>query len=216
MPLFIKGNRKVSRSVGLIAKQLPTVNIDFSIGASSNLIQERKFDKKYLKTIQTARRPALRKYDEPEWLHCWDDSVTVWMSDFIVMVVFGVVRYLTIPVVLGISFIDKFVKSVFPPIRNVVRYNFKPVQIIDINDLPDEPEDSNKAQSLMVWEEHDPFLVVVARQTSIQTRPKGIVLVPTDTRRLVQLDHYCCGSVIRNERQPRALSTRSQTVHSIT
>lgn len=89
------------------------------------------------------------------------------------------------PVLIGSSYIDIFVKGIVQPERKIILYNVKPVPILTITDIL---EKKNKAQDVTVIEEDVPRLVGVARQTKIPTWSQGTVSVTTDARGLVKID----------------------------
>lgn len=86
-----------------------------------------------------------------------------------IRVVFDVVRSLAVPDAVGISFIDRFLKSIFPTERKLVTFNSELVPVLVINDLPDQykGEDDRVKDVTMKKEKHPPRLVYVVRKTNI-------------------------------------------------
>lgn len=54
--------------------------------------------------------------------------------------------------------------------------------------MPEEPNEKDKAQNVIIREGDTPRLVHVARKTKIRPWSEGIVLVATDARRLLQIE----------------------------
>lgn len=94
-------------------------------------------------------------------------NVIVRIGDSSVRVVFGIVHTLAVPVLLGASLTDMFVKHSFPPERSIVPYTTQPLLILDIKDLPEEQKNRfEEAQEIMEAKEgHALRLVRMARQT---------------------------------------------------
>lgn len=53
-------------------------------------------------------------------------------------VVLSIVRKIALSVRLTVSFIERFMKDILPSAQKIVRYNFKLVPIIDVNDMTEE------------------------------------------------------------------------------
>lgn len=79
--------------------------------------------------------------------------------------VFDVVHNLAVPVLLGTLYIDKSVKGIFPPERNIATYNSKPVPVLAIIVMPEDfkNEHKNRLQDVSVMEEDVSLLVCMAR-----------------------------------------------------
>lgn len=97
------------------------------------------------------------------------------MGDYKVRVVFGAVRKVVVPVLLGTSYINTFVKDIFLLKWKIVPYKFKLVAILVIKDLSEKHND--KAQDVTVLEKHAPRLVRVARQRKLPQKLEAAVLV---------------------------------------
>lgn len=111
------------------------------------------------------------------------------IGDSIVRVVFGAVRNVAAPVLLGTSFIDTYFKGSFPPERKIKLYNPKQVRIIAIKHLPEKHKNrEHMAKGMMTSKEKLTLsLVHVAGQTKIPPRSEGMVFVATEAKELVQI-----------------------------
>lgn len=87
-------------------------------------------------------------------------------------VAFSVVCNLVISVLLGTSWLYRFVKRIFPLKPKIFLLNSTPVPILAINDLPKHSKDKEeKAQNRAATKKnHAPRRIWMVRQTKIQTR----------------------------------------------
>lgn len=81
-------------------------------------------------------------------------TLGVRMGYYRVRIVFGIVRSLVVPVLVGTSFVHRFVKGILPSKQKIVLYISKPVPLLAIKDMPEETRDKNKAQAVLVVEEN--------------------------------------------------------------
>lgn len=80
--------------------------------------------------IRTAHAPHLKSSTSEPVCVLGIITLHVRMRDCRVRIDFGVVRNLAVSVLLGKTFIDRFVKSIFPAEMKVAPYNSKPVPIL--------------------------------------------------------------------------------------
>lgn len=106
----------------------------------------------------------------------------------------GVVANLAVPILLVASFIERVFKGIFPPKHRILLYSSAPVPIIASVVRSEENksrknQESDIAERATVAEEahNQPPLIHALRQTTILSRSEGIVLVTTETRRLIQV-----------------------------
>lgn len=175
--------------VGLNANKMHSVNSVFNTGVGLSLIREDFLEVDQLGYIQANNPSSLRNSTNQKAKIVGTITLRVRIRDSRVRVVFVIVRYLAVPVFLGTSFIDSFVKDIFPSERKIVPYISKPVPIIAIKDLSSEHEDKDDSAQgmLLTKEEHAPRLVSVVRQKKIPPRSEGVALVATNTKGLVQV-----------------------------
>lgn len=83
------------------------------------------------------------------------------MGDSRERVVFGIVRKLAVAVLLGTSYLNRFLQGVFPAELKTVPSNAKPVPILTIKYMLEEHRD--KVQDVTIVEKHAPRLVRVPR-----------------------------------------------------
>lgn len=113
--LFSKRSYRVSFLVVFMAIKTRAVNMVFDTGSERKFIWEHFLKAELLKTIQASNRHSLKSGTNREdtclkiiMLHVETDYLSV-------KVVFGNVRSLAVPVLLGASSIDRFVKGILPP-----------------------------------------------------------------------------------------------------
>lgn len=63
------------------------------------------------------------------------------------------------PVLLGSAYVNRFVVHIFPPERKIFPYNFKPVPILSIKDMPEEHK--HKIRDVTIMEEDTQRLLPV-------------------------------------------------------
>lgn len=78
-------------------------------------------------------------------------SIHLRMGDSTVRVVIGIVCYLAVPVLLGTTFNDGFLKGFVYTERKIVRYNSEQVPSLVIEDTPEELQDKEKTRQRMQW-----------------------------------------------------------------
>lgn len=77
-------------------------------------------------------------------------ALHVKMGDCRVKVVFGDVRHLVVPVLVGTSFMDRLVKGIFSLERKMVSFSSEPVPILAIKNLPEEPKKKDMARGVLI------------------------------------------------------------------
>lgn len=97
------------------------------------------------------------------------------MGDSIVRSVFGGVHDLAVPVLIGTSFIDRFVKGMFSLERKTVPYSSKTLPILDFKSMSEEKKDKDQTYDIIIIEENATGLLFVARQTKIPPGLEGKV-----------------------------------------
>lgn len=112
----------------LLANKIHHVNSVFDTNAGPNVIRKRRFQ---------GRKAKICTGEQPTGKVSAVGTVTLHarMGVSRVRVVFGLVCNLAVSALLGNSFIDRFLMG-FPPERKIVLYNYNPVLILAINNLP--------------------------------------------------------------------------------
>lgn len=114
------------------------------------------------------------------------------MAEACVLVVFVMLRNLTVSFLLGSFFINWFVKKILPAQRRIVPYSLQPVQIL----LVDEASDDSRTIASTTNETYGSLLAVVTEEqeevvrvvgaTTIQPMFETLVLVNTNASGAVQ------------------------------
>lgn len=109
---------------------LPTVGI-LDTGAGPNLVDSQLLPLSWSSKVKPVADPGLTAAGKQTITVEGVILLHVQLGDLRVRVWFGVVKNLAVSVLLGTSFIDRFVTGIFPPERKVVPQNSEPVDIID-------------------------------------------------------------------------------------
>lgn len=112
-----------------------TFNRGLDTGAELNFIQEEYLEANWRKFTQTSNWPGLKNAANQKNNVVGAILLRVKMGDTRVRVDFNVVSHFAVPVLLGASFINRFVTNIFCPGRSIVRYNSRPIPMIAIRDL---------------------------------------------------------------------------------
>lgn len=187
-----------SISVGLMANKMRTFNNVFDVSSEQNVIREVLVEAEWFSAIQERNRSALKNTTNPKVSVVRMMTLHIRIKEYSVRVVFGVIRHLTVPVLLGTSFIDRFVMGIFSTDRKIVPYISKAELVLDIKNKPDECKEMDKAQDGSLIGANTPRLVQAARKTKIVPISEGVVLVATDTRRLLKQHHCKSGTVLKH------------------
>lgn len=122
-------------------------------------------------------------------------SLHVWIWDSRVRVFLGVVRNLAVFALLGTSFIDKFVKGIFPSKQKIVLYNSAPAETLatiirtKIDDKDGQDIDKISEEDAVMEDRYEVLrLIIVAKQTKISHRSEVTVLITTEAKRILKVD----------------------------
>lgn len=122
-------------------------------------------------------------------------SFYVRMDEARVRVELGELRNLAVPILLGTSFVDKFVKGVFPSKRKIVTYNSPRVSLLLIHEaltdnqgFNDESENGTYKGILVVEYVEREQSIRIARTIVLQPMSETAVLVVTNAKRLVEIE----------------------------
>lgn len=103
----------------------------------------------------------------------------------------GIVRNLTVPIILCTSFIDKFIKGNFPGERKTVPFNYPPALIFMLyvteSDMTKEQQDDIVAK-ILAEEGYNRELLRVERIVTRKPLIETAVFVATNTRGIVRID----------------------------
>lgn len=102
-----------------------------------------------------------------------------------VAIVFSVIHSLAVRDLLEKSFTYMSMKGSFSPRRKIDPYNSKPVLILAIEDLTEDPNNNDKGRNVMITKEDVLVLMRMPRQARIPPRSERIVLVATYAKDLV-------------------------------
>lgn len=97
-----------------------------------------------------------------------------------------VVYKFAVPVLLGTSFIGKFVRGIFSPEQKIVVCNSRALPSVTVEAILE--YHNAKAKDVTAIERHAPRLVRVERKTMTPPKSKGTPLLATDAKGLVQID----------------------------
>lgn len=166
------------------------VHSTFDTVAGSSPIREVVLKTDRLRSIQTDIRPWKRNEINLKVSVFGTITLQVTIGDSRVRVVFDVVRNIAVPFLLGTSFIDKFVRGMFPAKQRVVSYHSKSLPIFAVNDKTEPRRDKNDGalDVLMTKEEQTIHLICVARQTKMSLKAEEFALVAIDAKELVQIE----------------------------
>lgn len=134
-----------------MANKMHLINCVFDIGTEPNIIREDFFEAEWFRAIQANNRSVSKNETDRMGRVLGIASLQVRIGDFKVRVAFGVVGGLTVLVLLGTSFIDGFVKVIFPLERNQVPYNSRPVPILANKDMSENDNHIEKDKAHVVW-----------------------------------------------------------------
>lgn len=107
-----------------------------------------------------------------------------------------IVKNLAVPVLLGTSFMDKFVKGIFPAKRRIDTYNSQPVLILLVHKMSVDNQTISRAEnvadsSVLAAETGEQEHVVrIARSTTVQLISETSSVVNVNVSKIVQLDLY--------------------------
>lgn len=79
--------------------------------------------------ITRTKATALER-NQPQTHHGGSRTILVRISEAQVRAIFGIVRRLAVPVLLGTSYIDKYARDIFPDKRKILPSSSKPVPIL--------------------------------------------------------------------------------------
>lgn len=141
--------------------------------------------------IRTSHATALRSATSKSVRVLEIITLHVRMDDCRVRVDFGIIRNTSVPILLGTSVINRFVKRVFPAERKVAPYNFRQIPILKITMLTSEDDPKNsifKASFLLVESEHvKPQKVQVVRRVKWLPMTQCAALVSTNVGGMLQV-----------------------------
>lgn len=116
------------------------------------------------------------------------------MGETVVRVVFGIVKNLAFPILLGTQFIGKFFKGILPAKSKIVPYNSQPVPILMVyeassdNRTTTRTTDETDGSVMPVKTEEQEHFVRVARAMTLQPMFTIPFLVRTSTSEIGQVD----------------------------
>ena len=128
--LFKKRNYKVVVRVGTSETDAKEVTAILDTGAGPNLASKELLERSWLPRIRPTTDPGLTAATRQRIHVDGKILLTVRLGDLTARVYFGIVERLAVPLLLGTSFIDRFIDGVFPRTRQVVPIHSRPVAIV--------------------------------------------------------------------------------------
>ena len=195
--LFQKRNYKIRISWGTKSNSLSPKTVVLDTGAGPNLVNRNDLPREWMKKIRLIRNVKLTSASRNAMNLVGVLPLFIRMGDLKVRVWFGVVENLAVPVLLGTSYIDRFVQGIFPQERKVVPNDSRPVAILSsfavdptTNMVIDEDEVLTVDENTIPNKVSRDVLIRVAKQTTLPPMSETIVTVTTKGAGLMLLSSH--------------------------
>lgn len=128
--MFHKRNQNLDVTIELVPTRMSLINCVLITGAGLNLVREDVLNIEWLEAAKSENGLQFGGQPNPTLDIAGPVTIHLRIERPQVNVVFGVVCQLAVLVLLGTSFINKFIRGIFPEERKVMLQNSNPVPIL--------------------------------------------------------------------------------------
>lgn len=151
---FNKRKYKLSTFIRLTANKVYVIESVFRRGSGPSFTWVEFLKTEWRKYIQANCRTIFKTVTDQKVSFVGTVTWHIRVGEFLGRIVFSILRSLVVPDLLEKSTIEIFLNNFFCSERKLVRYIFKPVPVVAINNLTEEPINKDKnAQNMMTAKE---------------------------------------------------------------
>lgn len=184
---------KVAISFGLNTSGMHPINFVCNNSARRSFLQKDIFEPYWLPSIRSCHNPRLRHVTSQKVEVVAAIFLDVRTGDSVLRVMSGIVRNLTVPVLLGTSFIDRFIKVIFASERKIVPFNPPPVLIVMVHGVESDKIEERRdgtAANITAQQDFNQNLIQLTRTITLKLLSETSVFVARNAMGIISIDSY--------------------------